>query len=100
MSKRKSATAKTVGDKPGCASVNGSTALTPENKLLLLKEPVRRTIVTLRTMSDQCECVDDDTSCALSNMALWLESVLEGKPSYCSPHHISQARRWDKKHKR
>ena len=78
----------------GLPALPPKSALDDAKTLLLLKEPVRRTIVTLRTLSDECECVDDDTRCDLSNMALWLEGVLTGRPAYTSPRDIARARRW------
>lgn len=81
-------------------SGNGSDALTPEIKLLLLKEPVRRTIVTLRTLADEADGLDDDTQVSLWNMALWLEAVQQETPHYCSARDIARAKRWDYKHRR
>ena len=73
--------------------------MSDKTKLLLLDEPVRRTIETLRALSNKCECLDDDSLCGLSNMALWLEGVLSGNESYCHKGAIAKARQWKRNRK-
>ena len=84
---------------PALASASGSGAITAEIKLLLIQEPVRRAATSLRTLADECD-VDDDTNAALHNMALWLESVLDESPAYCSKRDITRAKRWAAKRNR
>jgi hypothetical protein len=75
------------------APLNGSAAIKPEVKLHMLKAPIQNAVKYLRLIADQCECLDDDSSCNCSNLALWLEGVMTEQPAYAGPQHVKRAQK-------
>lgn len=57
--------------------------LTADEKLKLLEEPARRAISQLRILADDNTLeICDEGQCVMSNLALWLEGVLDENPGY------------------
>ena len=57
--------------------------LTADKKLKLIEEPARRAISQLRILADDTTLgICDEGQCSLSNLALWLEGVLDEKSGY------------------
>lgn len=57
--------------------------LTADEKLKLIEEPARRAISQLRILADDNTLgICDEWQCSMSNLALWLEGVLDENPGY------------------
>lgn len=57
--------------------------LTADEKLKLIEEPARRAISQLRILADDNTLgICDEGQCSMSNLALWLEGVLDENPGY------------------
>jgi hypothetical protein len=57
--------------------------LTADEKLKLIEDPARRAISQLRILADDNTLgICDEGQCSMSNLALWLEGVLDEHPGY------------------
>ena len=57
--------------------------ITAEEKLKLIEEPARRAVSQLRILADDNTLgICDEGQCSMSNLASWLEGVLDQKPAY------------------
>lgn len=68
---------------PGCREQLLVRPLTADEKLKLIEDPARRAISQLRILADDNTLgICDEGQCAMSNLALWLEGVLDEHPGY------------------